>query len=121
MLRHHRTALEEGVRLYNAGHYYDAHEVLEEAWRELPRGSEPRRFFQALIHLAVAAHHHERGRGRPAGLQYRKVLEKLAGLPPRYAGLEVTALRALARQGLAAVEGEPLGPRPQAPLRLEAG
>jgi len=98
------AALRAGIRLYNDGAFFEAHEVLEEAWRQMARGSPERRFFQALIHLAAAAIHHRDHHPRPAWLQYGRALDKLCDLPPLYYGMEVVRLRDLAareRRGLA--------------------
>lgn len=70
----------EGVRLFNAGLFYEAHEVLEEVWRERPKGSPERIFYQALIQIAAAYLHREKGRWRPALRQYERALEKLESL-----------------------------------------
>lgn len=48
-----------GVALFNAGEYFEAHEVWEDLWHE--RGPADRRFYQALIQAAVALYHHSRG------------------------------------------------------------
>jgi len=60
-------ALEEYWRLYRAGKYFDAHEVLEDAWRA-ESGSERERL-QGLIHAAVARHHHQNGNAEGAARQ----------------------------------------------------
>src|SRR5262249_60283391 len=50
-----------GVRLFNAGEYFDAHEVWEDLWRDCP--SADRRFYQSFIQAAGAPYH--LGRGNP--------------------------------------------------------
>ena len=42
-----------GVDLLNRGMFYDAHEVLEDAWRAAPEPE--RRFLQGLMQVAVAS------------------------------------------------------------------
>ena len=51
-------ALEEGIRLFNDRHFFDAHDVLEEAWMEITNSKE-RLFYQGLIQLAVGFYHLE--------------------------------------------------------------
>ena len=47
--------LDDAIRLFNNGLYWECHEVLEEVWLETPY---PQRFFwSALIKLAVGFHH----------------------------------------------------------------
>jgi len=55
-LRHYRELLEQGE-------YYEAHEVLEEAWHPLRRrGDERRNLAKGLINAAVAFEHLRRNR-----------------------------------------------------------
>lgn len=84
----------EGLRLYNAGDYFEAHEVLEDLWR-VTTGPD-RKFYQGLIQLSVVLHH--LGNGNAVGA--RNVLatcrRHLEPYGPRYGGLSVSDLLALA-------------------------
>jgi len=51
--------LRHGIRLFNEARFFDAHEVLEDVWREAP--SAEKKFFQGLVQVAVAFHHHSTG------------------------------------------------------------
>ena len=53
--------LAKGLGLFNSGHFFDAHETLEDVWREAPRHSHLRRHLQGLVQLAVAFHHQSSG------------------------------------------------------------
>ena len=64
--------LAKGLALFNSGHFFDAHEALEDVWREAPRHSHRRRHLQGLVQLAVAFHH--RSTGNLVGA--RSVLER---------------------------------------------
>jgi len=57
-----KTARRRGIELFNAGEFYECHEVLEDVWRP-SRGAE-RFFLQALIHFAVGFYHQQ---GKPHG------------------------------------------------------
>jgi uncharacterized protein len=48
-----------GVALFNDGHFFEAHEVLEDVWRAAPANE--KRFLQGIVQLAVAFHHHSTG------------------------------------------------------------
>jgi hypothetical protein len=107
----HRKAthslLEEGVRLFNDGQFFAAHEIWEEVWTPA-RGAE-RLFLQALIHLAVGFHHTQRGNREGALRQLRKGLKKLAGYLPEAGGIRTLALYRDARACLERLErGEAL-------------
>jgi predicted metal-dependent hydrolase len=89
----------EGLRLFNAGAFWEAHEALESVWRELPKGSEERAFYQGLILIAAAFHHRERAAHAPERFTapalrcYASALAKLDRVPDRYLGLDLRALR----------------------------
>ena len=51
--------LRRGIHLFNAERFFEAHEALEDAWREAP--AEDKKFLQGLVQLAVALHHHSTG------------------------------------------------------------
>jgi hypothetical protein len=50
-----RRKLEEGVRLFNEGLYFECHDVLEDLW--IGDRSPLRGLYQGLIQAAVALHH----------------------------------------------------------------
>ena len=67
---------EEGVNFFNAGKYYEAHEVWEDAWR-LEEGSR-RRFYQGLIQAAVGLYHLSRSNTTGARSQLAKSIRNLS-------------------------------------------
>ncbi len=79
--------LERGIDLIRAGAYFEAHEELEDEWREAP-GPE-REFLQGLVHVAVAWYH--AGRGNRAGCerQLEKAERRLGTYGPRHRGVDV--------------------------------
>ena len=93
------TARRRGIELFNAGEFYECHEVLEDVWR--PCQGEERFFLQALIHYAVGFYHHQRGNPVGAELQLRKGLRKLAGYLPAFQGVDTARLY---REGQVALE-----------------
>ena len=93
------TARRRGVELFNAGKFYECHEVLEDVWR--PCQGEERFFLQALIHYAVGFYHHQRENPVGAELQLRKGLRKLAGYLPAFQGVDTARLY---REGQVALE-----------------
>jgi uncharacterized protein len=54
-----KDELARGIELFNEEHFFEAHEVLEDVWRDAP--SAEKRFLQGLVQLAVAFHHHSTG------------------------------------------------------------
>jgi uncharacterized protein len=61
---------QQGIRLFNDAKFFDAHEALEDVWRDAP--AESKKFLQGLVQVAVAFHHHSTG--NRVGL--RSVLER---------------------------------------------
>lgn len=86
--------LRRGLTLFNAGRFYDAHEVLEDAWRETPRGSMRRRHLQGMVQLAVAFHHHSRENFVGARSVLERGLRNIAGGEESFADLDLDRLRA---------------------------
>jgi predicted metal-dependent hydrolase len=90
--------LQHGIDLFNRGHFFECHEVLEEIW--MPEHGPRRVFLQSLIHFAVAFYHDQRGNPLGAERQLRKGLRKLEAYLPECEGIDTTALH---RAGAAAI------------------
>lgn len=87
-----REALREGVRLFNAGAHWEAHERWEAAWRQ--ETGEPRQLLHGLI--LAAAGWVQRGRGRELGARtlFTRALGRLQAVGAHAGGLDVGQLRA---------------------------
>ncbi|MGH9603612.1 MAG: aminotransferase class I/II-fold pyridoxal phosphate-dependent enzyme [Terriglobales bacterium] len=109
---------QEGLALFNQAQFYEAHEVLEDAWRA---SQEPaKRFLQALIQIAVGLHHHSTGNTTGARSLLARGGAKLERYPDAYCGLDVQALRAAVEGWRHSLEPAAAGlPTPPFP-RLEA-
>src|ERR1043165_7200928 len=81
------AAFKRGLVAIRAGHYFEAHEELEEAWRAA--APEERDFFQGLVHVAVAWY--QAGRGRPVATasQLAKAARRLGPFTPAHRGVNV--------------------------------
>ena len=83
-------ALRQGVEEFNGAYFFEAHETLEDLWRET---SGPLRlFYQGLIQLAVALYHLSNGNRRGALNLLGKGLDKLAAYQPTCQNIDVDAL-----------------------------
>lgn len=106
----------EGVHLFNTGRYYEAHEALEQVWRECAKESRERLFYQALIQIAAACLHRERGRWRPALLQYGRAVEKLDRVAAtELLGMDLVTLRSEIHATFAPLTADPQPPLPDPP------
>ncbi len=81
-----------GLELFNEGHFHEAHEEIEEAWKTYPKGHPTRVFFQGLIQAAVAMHHHRRGKQGPAVTMIARARTKLVAAPATHFGIDVARL-----------------------------
>jgi predicted metal-dependent hydrolase len=81
------VGLEQGIGLIRAGAYFEAHEELEDEWREAP--PEERDFLQGLVHVAVAWHHAGRGNRPGCERQLEKAARRLAAYRPAHRGVDV--------------------------------
>src|SRR5262245_32211929 len=68
-----------GIELFNAGQFFESHEVWEEIWLKA-EGAE-RDLLSALIQSAAAFHHFQRGNLMGASSVYRRARGKLETLP----------------------------------------
>jgi uncharacterized protein len=82
--------LEEGLALIRSGSYFEAHEELEDEWREAP--PEERDFLQGLVHVAVAWLHAERGNRNGCERQLEKAARRLGPYAPTHRGVDVATV-----------------------------
>ncbi|MEN3331301.1 MAG: uncharacterized protein V7641_666 [Blastocatellia bacterium] len=111
----------EGIAHFNAGRYFDAHEIWEEIW--LCSTDEAKLFYHMLIQAAVALYHRERGNLHGARALYKRVCEKLQKLPPVFMSLDVSGLArqlhaCFAELSEKAAESAPLSNQPPPLIRL---
>lgn len=101
---------------FNRQCYYEAHDVLEDLWLERRTGPEGN-FYKALIQLAGAFVHLQKGRLEPAAALLRLAEGYLENYPPEFEGVNLPALLHLTRSWRAALESSafrrnPLGEKP---------
>jgi sugar phosphate isomerase/epimerase len=80
----------EGIRLFNAGEYYECHEVIEHEWHA-ERG-EIRRLYQGILQIGVGLHHIRSGNQRGADLLLTDGLAKVSEFLPTALGLDTAGL-----------------------------
>ncbi|MFQ5907728.1 MAG: DUF309 domain-containing protein [Thermoplasmata archaeon] len=84
--RLHR-GLREGVTLYNAGRFFEAHEVLEDVWLE--EEGDDKIFLQGIIKIAAAFHHYGKGTYRGMRNLLQAGSQMLEPFRPAYRGVEL--------------------------------
>ena len=80
-------SLERGLELMRAERWFDAHEALEDEWREAP-GAE-RDFLQGLVHVTVAWHHAANANAPGSSRQLEKAVRRLGPYAPEHRGVDV--------------------------------
>lgn len=88
---------------FNAGEFYEAHDVLEELWLDC-RGGAKDEFYKALIQLAGAFVHLQKERLQPAGKLFRLSRRYLSRYPERMEGLDLTVVLGLIDRWLERLE-----------------
>ena len=95
---HNKTAFNRGLDLFNRGHFFDAHEVLEDVWRALPRdlssGQHLRLHVQGVVQLAVAFHHQSKGNHVGARSVLERGMRNISGADSSFPDLDLDRLRA---------------------------
>lgn len=81
----------EGIELFNAGHYYECHDALEEAWRA--EEGPVRDLYRAILQIGISYFQIERGNYRGALKMLLRVRQWLAPLPAACQGVDVDRLR----------------------------
>jgi predicted metal-dependent hydrolase len=115
----------EGIREFNAGRYFEAHDILEDLWQGYREAD--RVFLQALIHSAVGLYHLENDNLKGARSQLSKACLKIEPYRPKYWGVRVDILYASLKDQLMILEesergGEKGGKFPERPrIQLTSG
>lgn len=84
------NTIQEGVRLFNEGYFFEAHDVLEDAWRV--EHGEPRLFLQGLIQVCAGFHHFQNGNLSGALALLERGADKMRRYPARYMGFDAATL-----------------------------
>jgi hypothetical protein len=101
-----------GIRLFNSGAYFEAHEVLEDVWRAAP--ALEKKFLQGLIQVAVGLHHHSKGNVVGARSLLSRAARNLSGYPEDFGGIRLPELlHSLAQWQHALAESESVPPVPR--------
>jgi len=85
------ASLAEGIRLFNRGDFFAAHEVWEQAWKRA--AGDEKIFYQGMIQAAAAFLHVRRGNDAGAVSTYLKCRGKLEHFPAVWKGIDLVRLR----------------------------
>ena len=81
----------EGLRLFNAGEYFEAHEALENAWNT--EKGDAKNLYQGILQIAVTYLHITRGNYSGALKVYKRSQKWLNGLPDICKGVHIRQLQ----------------------------
>ncbi|HKW43468.1 MAG TPA: DUF309 domain-containing protein [Thermoplasmata archaeon] len=87
---HGLDPVHEAIRLFNDRYFFEAHEVLEELWKQ--EHGESRLFLQGLIQLCAAFHHVQNGNLVGAVTLLERGAEKMRRYRPGYLGIDTASL-----------------------------
>jgi predicted metal-dependent hydrolase len=85
-----RAAYLDGLALFNQRKFFEAHEVLEDVWREAPKPE--RLFLQGLVQVAVAFVHHSRGNRVGCRSLLERARRNLSHYPDDQGGIDLAGL-----------------------------
>lgn len=92
-----------GLRHFNAGRFFPAHEAWESAWRQA-KGTEDEEFFKGLSQLGAGYTHYLRKNAHGAHTLLRRGVSRLVAYGPRHRELDTGALARAAAAGAEAIE-----------------
>jgi uncharacterized protein len=87
---------QRGISLFNAGEFFEAHEVWEEIW--LAEAEPEKTFLQGLIQIAAAFHHYCRENTDGTETLLAAGIVKLSRFPREHRGLAIEDLRLSAKE-----------------------
>ena len=90
------------LELFNSGAWYEAHDAFEEIWHE--QIDPERKLIQAIVQIAVAHVHLERGNTRGATILLGEGLGRLKPSLPSALGLDLIALHQAVADRLSALQ-----------------
>lgn len=85
-----------GIRLFNEGKFYPAHDHLELAWRDTP-GKEGL-LYKIILQIGIAYYHIKRSNTRGALKMFRRARRNLSDLPDVMLGIDLVQLQEDARE-----------------------
>jgi len=91
-----------GVAAFNGGDWYGCHDDFEAVWHETQGRLRP--ILQAILQIAVAHHHLEKGNQRGATILLGEGLGRLAAVGPCELGLDIHSLQQTCQQRLVALQ-----------------
>jgi len=94
--------LDEGIKLFNSGRYWDAHEAWERAWMPDRKGPEAG-FYKGLIQVAAGCLHYSRHNRRGAVNKWRSGAAYLRPYLPAHLDVSLSPLVARVDEHLAAM------------------
>jgi uncharacterized protein len=121
--------LDLGIRVFNEGRYFEAHDILEDCWQGY---REPDRvLLQALIHAAVGFYHLDNGNLKGCRSQLLKACTKIRAYLPEYWDLLLEPLHSSMREHIESIDNQghtraesldlPVRPRIQRSHRVAGG
>ena len=99
------NGLDKGIGLFNAGHYWEAHEAWEGDWMPDRKGPDSG-FYKGLIQVAAGCLHYTRRNRRGAINKWRSGADYLRTYLPAHRGVRLAPLVDAVDGFLAAIQGQ---------------
>lgn len=98
-LRDEKRMFLDGLRLFNEGQFFEAHDAWEEVWHAV-QDRRREQFYRAIIQGAVTLELLRRGRAVGVRQVYCSCTELFEGLPPVFMGVDIPGFLALLRHAI---------------------
>jgi DUF309 family protein family protein len=103
--------LQLGLALFNAGLFFECHELLEGLWKAT--SGPDKAFYHGVVQVAAAFYHYEKHNRHGAVTLLTKGRDKLATYPSSYLGVDVAVFRRSLEPWAVAFEAQAEDKRPQ--------
>ena len=109
-------AFDAAIRLFDAGRFFEAHELFEQVWRSPEVDPADRPFWKGVTQVAVGFCHVQRGNARGALALLERAVRNLDAFPSPHRGIDTRALAVGARSIADALRTAGDGAAPRFPV-----
>jgi len=94
----------KGIELFNKGSFFDAHEMLEIAWKK--EDQDIRLVYQAILQLGVGYYHLQNGNIKGAGHLFEKSKRNITGFSGHYHRFDIKSIKSQIDEAICLIDNQ---------------